>query len=110
MKRIEDLRRKKKAIIDSTSSEVKKKLFYDQGMLPPRERIEKLLDPGTFFETDMLATHHCRDFGMDKKKIPADGVITGYGQINGRKVCVYSQDFAALGGTYGEMTGKKSAH
>ena len=107
MDRIEALRQKKRKIIEGVGTEQKKKIFYDKGMLPPRERIEKLLDPGSFFELDMLATHHYRDFGMDKKEIPADGVITGFGQINGRKVCVYAQDFSALGGTYGEMTGKK---
>ncbi|MBI5605087.1 MAG: acyl-CoA carboxylase subunit beta [Deltaproteobacteria bacterium] len=78
-----------------------------QGLLPPRERIQKLLDPGSFFELDRLATHHYREFGMDKREIPADGVITGFGRINGRKVAVYAQDFLALGGTYGEMHGKK---
>ncbi len=106
MQPIEKLRQKKKEVIEGAPAEVKKRLFYDKGMLPPRERIEKLVDPGTFFELDMLATHHCADFGMDKKVIPAEGVITGFGQIHGRKVCVYSQDFSALGGTYGEMTGK----
>ena len=104
---IENLKQKKKAIVDGARSEVKKKLFYDKGMLPPRERIEKLLDPGSFFEMDMLATHHYRDFGMDKKELPAEGVITGFGQINQRKVAVYAQDFSALGGTYGEMHGRK---
>lgn len=89
------------------ADEMKKKVFYDKEMLPPRERIEKLLDPGTFFKLGALATHHYRDFGMDKKVIPADGVITGFGEINGRKVCVYAQDFSALGGTYGEMHGEK---
>ncbi|MDY7035993.1 MAG: acyl-CoA carboxylase subunit beta [Thermodesulfobacteriota bacterium] len=107
MDKIEVLRRKKKKIIEGASEEQKKRLFYDKGMFPPRERIEKLIDPGTFFELDMLATHHYQDFGMDKKDIPAEGVVTGYGQINGRKVCVYAQDFSALGGTYGEMHGRK---
>ena len=107
MDKIEALRQKKRKIIEGVGTEQKKKIFYDKGMLPPRERIKKLLDPGSFFELDMLATHHYRDFGMDEKEIPADGVITGFGQINGRKVCVYAQDFSALGGTYGEMTGKK---
>jgi len=104
---IDKLRLKKRETIKGTSPEKKKKLFYDKGMFPPRERIERLLDPGSFFELDMLATHHCRDFGMEKREIPGDGVITGYGKINDRKVCVYAQDFSALGGTYGEMTGKK---
>ena len=107
MDKIDILRQKKRRIIDGASREVKKRLFYDKGMLPPRERIDKLLDAGSFFELDMLATHHYQDFGMDKKKIPAEGVITGFGEINGRKVCVYAQDFSALGGTYGEMHGKK---
>ena len=89
------------------SPETKKKLFYDKGMIPPRERIQLLLDPSSFFELDMLATHHYRDFGMAQKQIPADGVITGVGTIDGRKMFVYAQDFSALGGTYGDMHGKK---
>lgn len=107
VKRIEDLRNRKKRIVEGASEEKKKKLFYDKDMHPPRERIAKLLDPGTFFEIDMLATHQYREFGMDRKEIPAEGVITGYGKIDGRKVCVYAQDFSALGGTYGEMHGRK---
>jgi len=97
----------RRQIVNATSPEMVKKLFYDNGMYPPRERIEKLLDPGTFSELDIFARHQFQDFGMDKKEIPADGVITGFGEINSRKVCVYAQDFAALGGTYGEMHGKK---
>ncbi|MGD8983296.1 MAG: acyl-CoA carboxylase subunit beta [Desulfobacteraceae bacterium] len=107
MDKIETLRQKKRKIIEGASPEAKQRLFYDKGMLPPRERIDKLLDAESFFELDMLATHHYQDFGMDKKEIPAEGVITGFGEINGRKVCVYAQDFSALGGTYGEMHGKK---
>lgn len=107
MDEIEALRKKKLEITESISPDRKKKLFYDKGMLPPRERIEKLLDPTSFVELDMLATHHYQDFGMDKRKIPAEGVICGFGKINTRKVCVYAQDFAALGGTYGEMHGRK---
>jgi acetyl-CoA carboxylase carboxyltransferase component len=107
MDKIETLRQKKRKIIEGAGPETRQRLFYDKGMLPPRERIHKLLDPESFFELDMLATHHYQDFGMDKKEIPAEGVITGFGEINGRKVCVYAQDFSALGGTYGEMHGKK---
>jgi len=107
MDEIEKLRQRKQDIIGGAGSEQKKRLFYDKGMLPPRERIDKLLDPGSFVELDMLATHHYRDFGMDKRNIPAEGVISGHGLINGRKVCVYAQDFSALGGTYGEMHGRK---
>lgn len=104
---IEILRDRKRKVVQALPAESLKKIFYDKGMLPPRVRIEKLLDPGTFVELDQLATHQCRDFGMDGKFIPADGVITGFGFINGKKVAVYAQDFSALGGTYGEMHGKK---
>lgn len=105
--RIEELRQKKQALVDGAGAEKYQKTFYDKGMLPPRERINRLVDDGTFFEIDLFATHHHTDFGMDKRTIPADGVITGFGEINGRKVAVYSQDFAALGGSFGEMHGKK---
>ena len=107
MKSIEELRKKKDKIRAGADTRVKKRLFYDRGMLTPRERIDKLLDPESFFEIDMLATHQCDAFGMDQKEIPGDGVISGFGLINGRRVCVYAQDFSALGGTYGEMHGKK---
>lgn len=69
------------------------------GKLTARERVELLLDPGTFVELDKLKTHRCVDFDMDKKKIPGDGVITGYGKIEGRRVFVFSQDFTVFGGS-----------
>lgn len=69
------------------------------GKLTARERIELLLDPGTFVELDKLKTHRCVDFDMDKKKIPGDGVITGYGKIEDRQVFVFSQDFTVFGGS-----------
>ena len=69
------------------------------GKLTARERIELLLDPGTFVELDKLKTHRCVDFDMEKKKIPGDGVITGYGKIEGRQVFVFSQDFTVFGGS-----------
>jgi acetyl-CoA carboxylase carboxyltransferase component len=107
MNRIETLLNIKKKIIKGAGEETEKRLFHDKGMFTPRERINKLLDPKSFIELDMLATHQCRDFGMDRREIPAEGVITGYGEIHGRKVFVYAQDFSALGGTYGEMHGRK---
>ena len=70
------------------------------GKLTARERIEALLDPGTFVETDRLVVHQCRDFGMDEgQKIPGDGVVTGYGLVEGRKVFVFAQDFTVFGGS-----------
>jgi len=76
-------------------------------MLTARERIDRLLDPGTFIEMDIFVTHHCTNFGMEEREIPAEGVITGYGEIGGQRVFVYSQDFTAMGGTFGEMHGRK---
>ena len=64
-----------------------------------RERIDFLLDPGSFVELDKFKTHRCTDFGMDKRRIPGDGVVTGYGTIDGRQVCVFSQDFTVFGGS-----------
>ena len=71
----------------------------ESGRMTARERIEFLLDAGTFAELDKFKTHRCTDFGMDKKKIPGDGVVTGYGTIEGRQVCIFSQDFTVIGGS-----------
>lgn len=70
-----------------------------RGKLTVRERIDKLLDKGTFCEIGMFGTNKGTAFGMDKMQVPADGVITGYGKIDGRKVYVYAQDFTSIGGT-----------
>ncbi len=80
---------------------------HDSGKLTARERIDLLFDPGTFHELDLFVRHRCTNFGMEKVSIPADGVVTGYGKVNGRTVCVFSQDFTAKGGTLGEMHAKK---
>lgn len=72
---------------------------HAKGKLSARERIELLLDPDSFEEWDMFVEHRCTDFGMDKQSIPGDGVVTGYGTINGRLVFVFSQDFTVFGGS-----------
>ncbi len=72
---------------------------HDAGKLTARERIDLLLDPGTFVELDKLKTHRCSDFGMEDKKIPGDGVVTGYGKVDGRTVYVFAQDFTVFGGS-----------
>ncbi len=72
---------------------------HDLGKLTARERIDLLLDPGSFVELDRFKTHRCTDFDMDKQKIPGDGVITGYGNVDGRQVFVFSQDFTVFGGS-----------
>ena len=69
------------------------------GKRTARERIGLLLDPGTFVELDKFKTHRCFDFGMEARKIPGDGVVTGYGKIDGRQVFIFAQDFTVIGGS-----------
>ena len=80
---------------------------HKKGKLTARERIELLVDPGSFTEIDLFVKHHCDKFGMNQKKYLGDGVITGYGTINRRKVFLYSQDFTILGGTVGKAHAQK---
>ena len=80
---------------------------HAKGKMTARERIEDLLDPGSFVEIDALVEHRCRDFGMDKNVIPGDGVVTGHGTIDGRLVHCFAQDFTVYGGSLGEMHGLK---
>ena len=80
---------------------------HQSGKLTARERIEKLLDPGTFVELDQFVTHRCTNFGMDKKECPGEGVVTGYGAVDGRLVYVFAQDFTVEGGSLGEMHAAK---
>lgn len=75
------------------------KRHHEAGKLTARERIDLLLDPGSFSELDRLKTHRCTDFDMDKKKTPGDGVVTGYGTVDGRQIFVFSQDFTVFGGS-----------
>ena len=82
---------------------------HAKGKLHAIERINALCDEGTFVETYQGARHNCTSFGMDKKDIPYDGVITGFGKIHGRKVAIYAQDFTVQGGSLGNMHGKKIA-
>jgi methylmalonyl-CoA decarboxylase subunit alpha len=80
---------------------------HDSGKLTARERLDLFYDEGTFQETDLFVQHRSSNFGLDKVSIPADGVITGFGKVNGRTVCAFAQDFTARGGTLGEMHAKK---
>lgn len=80
---------------------------HKKGKLTARERIELLLDPDTFEEWDMFVEHRCHDFGMDKQSTPGDGVVTGYGMVNGRLVFVFSQDFTVFGGSLSEAHAEK---
>jgi propionyl-CoA carboxylase beta chain len=80
---------------------------HGKGKLTARERIEVLLDEGSFEEYDMFVTHRTTDFGMAEQRFPGDGVVTGWGTINGRQVYVFSQDFTVLGGSVSETHGAK---
>jgi propionyl-CoA carboxylase beta chain len=80
---------------------------HKKGKLTARERLDVLLDPGSFEEYDMFVTHRARDFGMDETVIPGDGVVTGWGTINGRMTYVFSQDFTVFGGSLSETHAQK---
>jgi propionyl-CoA carboxylase beta chain len=80
---------------------------HAKGKLTARERVELLLDPESFEEWDMFVEHRCTDFGMAANKIPGDGVVTGYGTVNGRLVFVFSQDFTVFGGALSEAHAEK---
>jgi len=80
---------------------------HAKGKLTARERIAHLLDKDSFQEIDKFVVHRCHDFGMEKKKIPGDGVVTGYGTVNGRKVFLFAQDFTVFGGSLSGAFGEK---
>src|SRR5487761_2298746 len=80
---------------------------HGKGRLTARERIELLLDEGSFEEFDMFVEHRGVEFGMEKTKIPGDGVVTGWGTINGRKTFVFAKDFTVFGGSLSETHAQK---
>ncbi len=82
---------------------------HEKGKLTARERIDLLLDEGSFVEINPFIEHRCNDFGLSSKKGPGDGVVTGFGKVNGRPVYLFSQDFTVFGGALGEMHAKKIA-
>ncbi len=83
------------------------KAQHERGRLTARERLELLLDKGSFHETDMFVTHRTTDFGLDQRKYLGDSVVTGWGTVDGRLVYVYSQDFTVMGGSLGEVHAEK---
>src|SRR5438876_10110136 len=80
---------------------------HEKGKLTARERIDLLLDPGSFVELDMLARHRAHGFGIEQNRPLTDGVVTGWGTVDGRKVCIFSQDFTVFGGALGEVFAEK---
>ena len=104
--RITELRqRREKALLGGGKERIEAQ--HQKGKLTARERVQLLLDAGSFVETDMFVEHRTTDFDMDKKRVPGDGVVTGHGTIDGRTVFVFSQDFTVFGGSLGEMFASK---
>lgn len=105
-KKISELQeRKAKAVQGGGDKAIAKQIAM--GKLPARERISKLLDPGSFYEYDLFIEHDARGFGMEKKSLAGDGVVIGTGTINGKPVAVYAQDFTVAGGSLGSMHARK---
>src|SRR5947208_11991018 len=104
--RLEELRRRH-ANAEAGGGEERKAKQHKEGKLSARERIELLLDEGTFEEMDALVRHRCNDFGMQEQVVDGDGFITGYGLIHGRPTYVFAQDFTVLGGSLSESNAKK---
>ncbi|MBA3011282.1 MAG: methylmalonyl-CoA carboxyltransferase [Proteobacteria bacterium] len=104
--KIQELKAKEQKILEMGGEKALTKRRED-GKLNARERLNLLFDKGSFREVDMFVTHRCTNFDMQDKQIPADGVITGHGKVDGRVVFAYAQDFTARAGSLGEMQAKK---
>jgi propionyl-CoA carboxylase beta chain len=104
--RLEELRRRH-AVAEAGGGEERRARQHKEGKLDARERIELLLDEGTFEEMDKLVRHRCRDFGMEEQVVDGDGFITGFGLIHHRPAYVFAQDFTVFGGSLSEMNAKK---
>ncbi|MBX2977051.1 MAG: acyl-CoA carboxylase subunit beta [Ignavibacteriaceae bacterium] len=105
-KKIDELKLKRNAA-QSGGGEDKIKAQHDKGKLFARERIELLVDEGSFEEIDAFVKHRSKDFGLDKVHYPGDGVITGFAKINGKPIALFSQDFTVLGGSLSEANAEK---
>src|ERR1700739_2484095 len=106
MNRLDELERRR-AAADQGGGDARNQRQHQEGKLSARERIDLLLDEGTFDELDKLVTHRCRDFGMEEQVVPGDGFVTGYGRIHGRLVYVFAQDFTVFGGSLSEANAQK---
>ena len=92
---------------EAGGGEARQRRQHDAGKLTARERIDLFFDPGTFREIDKLVTHRCRDFGMEKQLVPGDGVVAGHGEVDGRPVYAFAQDFTVFGGSLSETNAAK---
>ncbi|HEX6525026.1 MAG TPA: acyl-CoA carboxylase subunit beta [Streptosporangiaceae bacterium] len=104
--KIADLARRREEAVHAGSAQAVEKQ-HKRGKLTARERIDLLLDPGSFTELDELARHRAHGFGIEQTRPYGDGVVTGFGTVDGRPVCVFSQDFTVFGGSLGEVYGEK---
>ncbi|WP_299983673.1 acyl-CoA carboxylase subunit beta [Desulfobacula sp.] len=104
--KIQELKQKEQQIMGMGGEKALEKR-REKGVLNARQRLDILFDEGTFRELDMFVTHRCTNFGMENIEIPADGVVTGHGKVDGRIVFAYAQDFTARAGSLGEMQAKK---
>jgi propionyl-CoA carboxylase beta chain len=104
--KIEGLKRLREAAAHPAPEEAVERQ-RERGKLTARERIELLLDEGTFVELDRYRVHRSYNFGLEENRPLGDGVVVGYGEVSGRKVCVFSQDFAVFGGSLGEVYAQK---
>ncbi|MWG35746.1 acyl-CoA carboxylase subunit beta [Halomarina oriensis] len=104
--RIEELR-ERKARAELGGGEDRIESQHDKGKMTARERIDYFLDDGTFRELDQLRTHRAKKFGMEDRQIPGDGIVTGYGEVDGRTTFVFAHDFTVFGGSLGEVFAEK---
>jgi len=105
-RRLEELRQRE-AAAEAGGGEERRARQHQEGKLAVRERVDLLLDEGSFEEMDKLVTHRATEFGMDAQRIPGDGLVTGYGKIDGRLVFVFAQDFTVFGGSLSEANAAK---
>jgi acetyl-CoA carboxylase carboxyltransferase component len=105
---IEEYRKKRQKIVEMGSPEAIKKR-HEGGQWTARERLDYLFDKGTFTEIGLFVKHRTTAFGLDKREIPADGIITGFGKVDGRYVVAMAEDYMAMAGTFGEQHGRKLA-
>ena len=103
---IEEYKRKRQKILQMAPPEAIEKR-HKGGQWTARERIEYFFDPGTFTEIGLFVKHRTVHFGMDKREVPAEGVVTGFGKVNGRYVVAFAEDYMAMAGTFGEYHGIK---
>ena len=106
MTRLEELRKRHEAA-EQGGGRARRERQHREGKLSARERVDLLLDEGTFEELDKLVTHRSREFGLAEQVVPGDGLVTGYGQIEGRLAYVFAQDFTVFGGSLSETNAQK---